>query len=126
FSMHDEPEFLEMWDLVKDADVAYGHLEMNFADLEELKWPARGQGIGSFMLADPQVAYDLKWAGLDLMSTAHNHSCDFGAEGLVATKRHMKAAGIATAGTGTDLERATEPCFVEKKNGRVSLVATSS
>jgi len=126
FSMHDEPEFLQIWDLVKDSDVAYGHLEMNFADLEELKWPARGQGIGSFMLADPKVAQDLKWAGLDLMSTAHNHSFDFGAEGLLATLRHMKAANIATAGTGSDLEQATQPCYVEKKRGRVSLVATSS
>jgi poly-gamma-glutamate capsule biosynthesis protein CapA/YwtB (metallophosphatase superfamily) len=126
FSMHEEPEFLGVWDLIKDADVSYGHLEMNFADPEELKWPARGQGIGSFMMSDPIIAQDLKWAGFDIMSTAHNHSFDFGAEGLVATKKHMRAAGIATAGTGTDLERASEPGYVEKKNGRVALVATSS
>lgn len=126
FSMHEEREFLKVWDLLKDSDVAYGHLEMNFAEPEELKWPARGQGIGSFMMSDPQIARDLKWAGFDIMSTAHNHSYDFGAEGLVATKKHMKQAGIVTAGTGTDLERATEPGYVEKKNGRVALVSTSS
>lgn len=126
FSMHDEPEFLKVWDLIKDSDVAYGHLEMNFADQSELAWPARGQGIGSFMMADPSVAKDLKWAGFDLMSTAHNHSFDFGAEGLRATKKHMKEVGIVTAGTGDDLELATEPGYVEKKNGRVALVATSS
>lgn len=126
FSMHDEPEFTGIWDLMKDSDVSYGHLEMNFAHPEELKWPARGQGIGSFMMSDPDVAKDLKWAGFDLMSTAHNHSFDFGAEGLVATKKHMRDVGIATAGTGIDLERATEPGYVEKKKGRVSLVSTSS
>ncbi|WP_180899720.1 CapA family protein [Martelella soudanensis] len=126
FSMHDEPEFLEVWDLIKDADVSYGHLEMNFAVPEELKWPARGQGIGSFMMSDPAIAKDLKWAGFDIMSTAHNHSFDFGAEGLVATKKHMKEAEIVTAGTGVDLERASEPGYVEKKNGRVALVSTSS
>ncbi|MCJ8520924.1 CapA family protein [Rhizobium tarimense] len=124
--MHDEPEFLAVWDLLKDADVAYGHLEMNFGTLEELKWPARGQGIGSFMMSEPEVAQDLRWAGFDIMSNAHNHSFDFGAEGLVSTRRHMKEAGIAVAGTGTDLERASEPAFVEKKKGRVSLVAASS
>ena len=126
FSMHDEPEFLGVWELVKDSDVAYGHLEMNFAELDELKWPARGQGIGSFMMSEPVVAGDLKWAGFDIMSTAHNHSFDFGAEGLAATRKHMKQAGIVTAGTGPDLEQASEPGYVEKKKGRVSLVATSS
>lgn len=126
FAMHDEPEFTEVWDVLKDADVTYGHLEMNFADYDELKWPARGQGIGSFMMADPEIAKDLKWAGFDIMSTAHNHSFDFGAEGLFATKKHMKAAGIVTAGTGADLELAGEPGYVDKKNGRVALVSTSS
>lgn len=126
FSMHDEPEFTGVWELLQDSDVAYGHLEMNFANPEELKWPARGQGIGSFMMSDPEVAKDLKWAGFDLMSTAHNHSFDFGAEGLVATRKHMKEVGIVTAGTGIDLERATEPGYVEKKKGRVSLISTSS
>jgi len=126
FSMHEEPEFLDMWKLMNDSDVSYGHLEMNFAHPEELKWPARGQGIGSFMMSDPEVTKDLKWAGFDLMSTAHNHSFDFGAEGLVATKRHLRDAGIVSAGTGTDLERASEPGYVETKKGRVSLVSTSS
>lgn len=126
FSMHDEPEFLGVWEHIKDSDVAYGHLEMNFAELDDLKWPARGQGIGSFMMSEPEVANDLKWAGFDIMSTAHNHSFDFGAEGLAATLKYMKKSGIVTAGTGADLECASEPGFVEKKRGRVSLVATSS
>lgn len=126
FSMHDEAEFLGVWDLVRDADFAYGHLEMNFAEPEELKWPARGQGIGSFMISDPAIAKDLKWAGFDMMSAAHNHSFDFGAEGIVATRKHMKNAGIVTAGTGADLERASEPGYLETKNGRVALISTSS
>ena len=41
-----------------------------------------GQGIGSFMMADPEIAKDLRWAGFDIMSTAHNHSFDFGARGF--------------------------------------------
>jgi len=126
FSMFDEPEFLRIRELLNDSDVTYGHLEMNFAEYEELKWPARGQGIGSFMISDPVIAHDLRWAGFDIMSTAHNHSFDFGPEGLFATKKHMRAAGIVTAGTGADLELASEPGYVETKNGRVALVSTSS
>lgn len=126
FAMYDEPDALAIWDLLRDADVTYGHLEMNFAHLEELKWPARGQGIGSYMVSDPKIAHDLRWAGFDLMSTAHNHSFDYGPEGLVATRKHMREAGIVTAGTGTDLELASEPGYVETRNGRVALISAAS
>ncbi|MCT7376737.1 CapA family protein [Chelativorans salis] len=126
FMLHDEPEFTGVIDLLTDSDVTYAHLEMNLADYKELRWPARGQGIGSFMMADPEIAMDLKSAGIDIVSTAHNHSFDFGAEGLLATKKHCKAAGIAAAGTGADLEQASEPAYLEKKRGRVALVSTSS
>lgn len=126
FMMHSEPEFTGVIDLLRDSDVTYAHLEMNLADYSELRWPARGQGIGSFMMADPEIARDLKTAGVDIMSTAHNHSFDFGPEGLLATRRHCKAAGIPTSGTGRDLEEATEPAYVEKPKGRVALVSVSS
>lgn len=126
FMVHQDAGFRGVVDLLSDSDVTYAHLEMNFADYDELRWPARGQGIGSFMMADPEIAKDLKAAGVDIMSTAHNHSFDFGPEGLLATKRHCKAAGIPTAGTGADLELASEPAFVEKPKGRVALVSVSS
>ncbi len=126
FAVYDEPEATGVWDLLRDADLTYGHLEMNFAELDELTWPARGQGIGSFMLADPKIAYDLKWAGFDLMSTAHNHTFDYGPEGIFATRKHLKAAGIVSAGAGADLELASEPGYVEKRNGRAALISTSS
>jgi poly-gamma-glutamate synthesis protein (capsule biosynthesis protein) len=35
FAIHDEPECTEVWDVLKDADVTYGHLEMNFEDRSE-------------------------------------------------------------------------------------------
>lgn len=126
FSMHDDERFIGAIDLLRDSDVTYGHLEMNLADYDELKWPARGQGVGSFMMSAPEIAKDLRGAGFDIMSTAHNHSFDFGPEGIAATKKHMKAAGIVTAGTGADLELASEPGYVDKKNGRVALVSVSS
>jgi poly-gamma-glutamate synthesis protein (capsule biosynthesis protein) len=113
-------------DLLRKADMTYAHLEMNLADYQELAFAARGDWLGSFMMADPQVARDLKWAGIDLMSLAHNHSMDFGEPGMAATIRHCKAAGLAVAGTGVDLEEAREPGYLETKHGRVALVSTSS
>ena len=126
FSMHDEPEFLSALKLLRESDVTYAHLEMNLGEYEELDWPAKGDWLGSYMMAEPKIASELKWAGVDIMSLAHNHSLDYGASGVMATIKHCKNAGLAVAGTGRDLEEAREPAYLEKKNGRVALVSTSS
>jgi hypothetical protein len=98
FAMHDDPPAMAVIDLLRSADLTYGHLEMNVADYSELTYAARGDWLGSFMMADPQIARDLKWAGIDIMSLAHNHSVDFGEPGIAATIRHCKAAGLVVAG----------------------------
>ena len=77
-AMHDDEDSMAVIDLLRSADLTYGHLEMNLADYSELAFPARGDWLGSFMMSDPQVARDLNWAGIDIMSLAHNHSMDFG------------------------------------------------
>ncbi len=126
FSMHDDPRFMGVVDLLRQSDLTYAHLEMNLGEFEEMDWPAKGDWLGSYMLADPKIADDLRWAGVDMMSLAHNHSLDFGAPGLMSTIRNCRRAGIAVAGTGRDLEEAREPAYLEKKKGRVALVAASS
>ncbi|GAA3626127.1 CapA family protein [Nonomuraea rosea] len=125
FSMHSEKEFQEVRDLFKGSDVAYAHLEMNFADFSKV-YPGRGDWFGSYMLADLRIARDLRWLGVDMMSTANNHSLDFGERGLTATLESCRAAGLACAGTGQDLEEARAPVFVETPRGRMALIATSS
>lgn len=126
FSMHDDPESMRVVELMRGADITYGHLEMNLAEEHELDYPNRGDWLGSFMMAEPVIAQDLKWAGIDLMSLAQNHSMDFGAPGLLSTIKHCRAAGLTVAGTGVDLEAARAPSYRETKHGRVALVSTSS
>ncbi len=112
FAMHDDKASMAVVDLLRRADLTYAHLEMNCADYSELTYTSRGDWLGSFMMADPQIARDLKWAGIDIMSLAHNHSMDFGEPGMTATIKHCKAAGLAVAGTGADLEEAREPGYL--------------
>jgi Bacterial capsule synthesis protein PGA_cap len=126
FSVHDDPESMRVIELMRGGDLTYGHLEMNLAEDGELDYPNRGDWLGSFMMADPAIAQDLGWAGIDLMSLAHNHSLDFGPAGLLATIRHCRSAGLTVAGTGVDLEAARAPAYRETKHGRVALVSTSS
>ncbi|GAA6295188.1 CapA family protein [Enterocloster asparagiformis] len=124
FSMHEEPEFRGIKDILSCADVCYGHLEMNFSDFTAC--PSRGNWIGSYLQADPEVAKDLRWLGIDVMSLANNHSYDFGAPGLLDTIRHCQEADLVTAGTGRDLEAAREPGYWEGKAGRVALISTAT
>lgn len=126
FSVFSEPGFLEVLERLRSADLTYAHIETNFGHFSEVDAPARGDQVGSYFLTDPQVAADLRWAGVDIGSLANNHSMDFGAPGLFSTIKHCDEAGIAHAGTGRDLEEAREPAYLETPQGRVALVSVSS
>jgi poly-gamma-glutamate synthesis protein (capsule biosynthesis protein) len=127
FSMQTEPEFLDIVKLLRGSDLSYAHLEMNFGNAEEIEWTPRGSaGVASYMIANPQIAQDLKWAGIDTLSLAHNHSFDWGPQGVRSTIKHCREAGIAVAGTGNDLEAARAPAFFEKDKGRIALVSVAS
>lgn len=125
FAMCNEPEFLKIKEIMQESDACYGHLEMNFGDFSKHS-PARGDWVGSFLLAEPEIINDLKWMGVDLMSVANNHSLDFGASGLLSTIEACKEAKIVNAGTGRDLEEAREPAYWEGPAGRVALISTAT
>ncbi len=54
FSMQTHPDFLSIVKLLRESDLTYGHLEMNFASAGELGWAARGSSGGAgYLVADP-------------------------------------------------------------------------
>lgn len=122
-----EPAFRALVDRMQKADLTYAHLEMLFGTPDELKWTPRGQaGVASYMNADPSIAKDLADMGIDALSLAHNHSFDWGTEGLFATQRHVAAAGIAHSGTGKNLMAARAPVFFDVDDARVAMVSIGS
>lgn len=122
-SPYREPAFLEMIELIRSADVAFTNLEMLLHDYEPS--PAAQSG-GTYMRADPLMARELVWAGIDIVSMANNHTGDYGADGMRLTRRHAEAAGLVTAGAGEDLYEAREARFLETQDGRVALISTAS
>ena len=126
FSRCEDPEFLAVIEKMRAADLTMAHLEMNFADPEEIKWASRNDWTGSFMIAEGHIADDFKWAGVDMLSLAHNHSFDWGPEGIVATMMHCRRNGIAHAGTGRDLEEARKPAYCETRRGRAALISVAT
>jgi poly-gamma-glutamate synthesis protein (capsule biosynthesis protein) len=122
-SPYREPQFLRMIELLRGADVAFTNLEVLLHDYEP--WPASQSG-GTYMRADPRMARELVWAGIDMVTMANNHTGDYGAEGARITRRHAEAAGLVTVGAGEDLHDARAARFLDTPAGRVALIGTSS
>jgi poly-gamma-glutamate synthesis protein (capsule biosynthesis protein) len=122
-SVYDEPEYLRMIELIRDADVAFTNLEVLFHDYETYPMAISG---GTWMRAAPELARELTWAGFDLVSRANNHTGDYGVEGMRITSRHVREAGLTDAGVGESLAEAREARFLETGKARVALVSLSS
>lgn len=122
-SVYEEPEYLQMIELIRSADMAFTNLEMLFHDYEP--YPMAESG-GTWMRADPALADDLAWAGIDMVSRANNHTGDYGTLGLELTTKYVAAAGIVQAGIGMSLAEAREAKFLETSKARVALISVSS
>ena len=122
-SVYEEPEFIEMIELIRGADVAFTNLEVLLHDYEV--WPAHQSG-GTWMRADPAMAKELAWAGFDLVSMANNHTGDYGVEGMRLTMKHVRESGLVGAGVGESLVAAREAKFLETAKARVALVSMAS
>ena len=122
-SVYKEPEFLEMIELIRGADVAFTNIEMLFHDYEP--YPMNRSG-GTYMRAAPAMIKELVWAGFDIGSLANNHTGDYGAGGMRLTRRYVAEAGIVAAGSGENLVEAREAKFIETGGARIAIVATAS
>ncbi len=123
-SMLTEPRFLELAQLLRDADCAVGNCELVMARREEGHPSAAGRSLS--VVVDPMVADEMAWLGFDMMSTANNHSLDYGRGGVAATLAHLDRAGIVGAGTGSNLQQAAAMRYADTPGGRVGLVGCSS
>lgn len=124
-SPFEEPEFLRMIGIIRDATVAYTNLEILLHEYEPDVIPAEASG-GTYMAAHPDMAEELAWAGFDMVSLANNHTMDYREGGMRSTIRAAKAAGLAHAGAGENLALALAPGFVETPGGRVALLSVAS
>ena len=81
-----------------DATVAVGNLEATLAG------PSRGySGYPTFNTPE-HLAIDLKELGLDVMTTANNHTLDLGFSGLESTLTYLDDAGLVHTGSARTQE----------------------
>lgn len=122
-SIYQEPGYLAIVEALRAADAAFVNLETTVR-----RWDEGTPTIttGTPMTTVPELLDELKWLGIDIVSCANNHAYDYGENGVLATLRHLDAAGIPHAGSGKNLAEARMPAYVETARGRVALVATTA
>jgi poly-gamma-glutamate capsule biosynthesis protein CapA/YwtB (metallophosphatase superfamily) len=122
---HDDADTLALLKAVRGADAAFANVEMTFPDPNMAPAPTGACGDLNNSAEGP-LAEELRWAGFEIVSTANNHSLDYGEAGMFATADKLEHAGIAHAGTGRNLADATAPAFYDSRRGRVALIACAS
>ena len=121
-SVFREERFIALLDLFREADVAFTNLEMLMHRYEH----SPGVAGGTFTASDPSNLEELKWAGVNLVSCANNHSYDYGEGGVLTNLDHLQASGLAHAGTGRKLSEARAPGYLDTAKGRVALISAAS
>lgn len=120
---HPNPEFQKVVSLIRDGDVTIGNQEGVFLDIENFK----GEAYGTTQLwGEATLAADMRAMGVDIVSTANNHSTDFGPVGLMETIGHLEAAGMVHSGGGANLKDARRPGVLTTPKGKVALISTAS
>ena len=109
----------EVVEAAREADLFVLNLECCIS-ARGAPWPAPGKPF--FFRAPPVAVEALDLLGVDCVTLANNHALDFGAVALLDTFVHLRAAGIAWAGAGADLEQARTPTVLEREGFRLGVI----
>jgi poly-gamma-glutamate synthesis protein (capsule biosynthesis protein) len=123
-SVHAEPAYLAVAGLLRGADVSIANSETLYHQFEG--YPVADSGLyGTYVATHPDVIDDLRWLGIDMVSTANNHCVDYGELGLLANLDNLDAHGLPYAGTGRSLTEAARPRYLPTARGTVAMVAVT-
>jgi poly-gamma-glutamate capsule biosynthesis protein CapA/YwtB (metallophosphatase superfamily) len=105
--------------VAREADLLVLNLECCISD-RGAPWPDPGKPF--FFRAPPAAIEVLTRLGVDCVTLANNHALDYGAEALLDTLEHLRAAGIAYVGAGPDLAAARTPATLQADGLRVAVL----
>ncbi|MCC6393896.1 MAG: CapA family protein [Bryobacterales bacterium] len=109
--------FREVAAILRDADIAFANLESPFAPN-----PPYFEDRMVFR-AHPSMVEGLKFAGIDIVSTANNHVRDAGPPGIVFTLETLAKNGIAAVGAALRPEDAHKGVVLQSKGVRFGFLA---
>lgn len=102
---------------IENADIAIGNLETTFAGNEK--------GYSSYpnFNTPEALAEDLRELGIDVLSTANNHSLDTGYKGIESTIDYLDAAGVSHTGTYKSIEKQNEILYKDVNGLKIAFLA---
>ncbi len=102
---------------LQTADITVGNLETTFAGKEI------GYSNYPTFNTPEALGYNLKKLGIDVLSTANNHSLDKGYKGLVSTLNFLDDAGIAHTGTYASAEEQNQILIQNVKGIKIAFLS---
>ena len=102
---------------IENADIAIGNLETTFAGNEK--------GYSSYpnFNTPEALAEDLRELGIDVLSTANNHSLDTGYKGIESTIDYLDAACVSHTGTYKSIEKQNEILYKDVNGLKIAFFA---
>jgi poly-gamma-glutamate capsule biosynthesis protein CapA/YwtB (metallophosphatase superfamily) len=113
------PEFRAAVAAARESDLVIANLEMPLS--------RRGHRVPKWanLRSDPDVIQDVRAMGVDAVTLANNHMCDYGPEALFDTLEACRGAGIACCGAGPDLDSALAPAALRAGGVPVAVLSVA-
>jgi poly-gamma-glutamate capsule biosynthesis protein CapA/YwtB (metallophosphatase superfamily) len=107
--------------VLRTADLAVANLE-GAVSTRGAPWPGK-----RYTFRGPPYALRPlpRYAGIDVVSVANNHSLDYGRLAFLDTLRHSRRFGLRPVGGGANLRRAMRPRILERGGLRVAFLGFS-
>lgn len=109
--------FEDIIEYTSAADLTIGNLETTFGGEDE-----GYRNYPTFNSPDA-LAYAISNIGVDVLSTASNHSMDSGYDGIERTLEILEDASILSVGTATSQEQRDEILFVDVKGVKIAIIS---
>ncbi|MEI9813166.1 MAG: CapA family protein [Acidobacteriota bacterium] len=109
--------FRQIAPVFEAADIAFLNLESPFSNKGAI------MQRGMIFKTEPEMIAGLALAGIDIVSTANNHSRDRGSYGVEFTLDYLAANGILAVGTGKTEEAAHAGAVLERNGTRFGFLA---
>ncbi len=115
--------FANISDYLKSADITFGNLESQLADLGgETQSPTN-----EYRFAGPPTGADsLAAAGFDIISLANNHMWDYGKDHLLETIDNLERLGIKYTGASKTTENLYQPVVMEINGQKIAWFAVTA
>lgn len=125
---HRVPPLLEAQDYERifgDIKQVFANTDFNIVNFETTIPEAEArpiEKIGPNLSSHLNAVSALKWAGINVVTLANNHACDFGPQSLLHTIEQLDRAEIAHVGAGRNLDEANNILYINKHSETLAII----